>query len=110
MELNQLMTKIVGLRKQKLTTVLPHTETKLLRNINKGLPIDIQKRYDYLLKKKYDETLNDKEYQELLEITSYSENFNVQRLKNIMDLSKIRNKTFDELVEELELAPSINVT
>jgi len=109
MKLNQLMTKIVGLRKQKLTTVLPHTETKLLRNINKGLPIDIQKRYDYLLEKKNDETLNDKEYQELLEITSYSENFNARRLVYIVELAKIRNKTIDELISELELNRGLDV-
>jgi len=73
------------------------------------LPIDIQKRYDYLLEKKNDETLNDKEYQELLEITSYSENFNARRLVYIVELAKIRNKTIDELISELELNRGLDV-
>ncbi len=109
MELNSLMTKVAQLRKQKLPTVLSHLETDLLRKINEGLPDDVQKRYNYLLEKKENATLNDKEYKELLKITKYSENINVQRVENVIKIAKIKNKTYDEIIEELELKFTINV-
>lgn len=109
MELNSLMTKVAQLRKQKLPTVLSHLETDLLRKINEGFPDDVQKRYNYLLEKKENATLNDKEYKELLKITKYSENINVQRVENVIKIAKIKNKTYDEIIEELELKFTINV-
>jgi len=109
LELNQVMNKVMRLRKQKLPTVLSQVETELMRKINKGLPLDIQKRYDFLLTKKKAQELSDDEYVELLELTSFSEQFNVQRLERIVELSKIRNKPFDELILELGLKSDLNV-
>jgi hypothetical protein len=109
LELNQVMNKVMRLRKQKLPTVLSKVETELIRKINKGLPLDIQKRYDFLLIKKKAQELSNEEYAELLEITSFSEQFNVQRLESVVELSKIRNKPFDELILKLGLKSDLNV-
>jgi len=108
-ELDQVMKRLLGLRKQKLTTVLSQTETDLLIKINTPAPVEIQKRYDYLLKKRNNETLFDKEYQELLELTKYTETLNVQRLEYLLELSKLRNIPLDELIGQLELKPSLYV-
>ncbi len=108
-ELDQVMKRLLGLRKQKLTTVLSHTETDLLVKINTPAPVEIQKRYDYLLKKRNSETLSNNEYQELLELTKYTETLNVQRFEYLLELSKLRNIPLDELLAQLELKSSLYV-
>ncbi len=108
-ELDEMMNRIVSLRRQKLPTVLSQVETELLQKINAVLPPTIQKRYDFLLKKRRDETLNESEYQELLELTSYTENHTNQRLTYLLELAKVRNRTLDELVADLEMKPRFYV-
>lgn len=108
-ELDSVMKRVVRLRKQKTPTVLSTTETKLLRKINKGIPKEIQNRYDFLLKRKIAEELEEDEYDELLKFTSYMESLNVQRLENLLELAKFRNETLDSVIEQLELKTELYV-
>ncbi|MCB1191669.1 MAG: STAS/SEC14 domain-containing protein [Leptospiraceae bacterium] len=103
------MQQIIHLRKKKLSTVLSKNETMLFRKINKGAPKFIQKRYESLIKKKNEETLSQAEYEELLELTSYMESLQVERLENLIELAKFQNISLDELIDQLELKPKINV-
>lgn len=109
-ELDEMMNRIVSLRRQKLPTVLSQVETELLQKINAVLPPTIQKRYDFLLKKRREETLGESEYQELLELTSYTENHTNQRLTYLLGLAKVRNRTLDEIIADLEMKPRLYVT
>jgi hypothetical protein len=108
-ELEELMQQIIELRKQKLPTILTQTETELLRKINAGILPSLQKRYQVLFKKRQKETLTEVDYEELLALTSYIENHNVQRLSYIIELAKIRNTTVDEIIASLELKPRLYV-
>lgn len=108
-ELDQVIKRLIGLRRQRLTTVLSETESDLLRKINSLAPAEIQMRFDHLLEKRKKETLTDNEYEELLELTKYTENLNVQRLEYILELAKLRNITLDELILQLELKPQLDV-
>jgi hypothetical protein len=108
-ELEELMTQILRLRRQKLPTVLSQNETELLLKINTGLPSTIQKRYNFLVKKRQTETLNQTEYEELLELTAYTENHNTQRLKYLLELANLRNQTLDEIITVLEIKPRLYV-
>lgn len=108
-ELDLLMSRLIGLRRQKLPSVLTEIESTLLKKINTPIPVEIQKRYDLLLVKRDDHTLSDEEYSELLELTNYTEQHTVERLKLLMELSKVRNVSLDDLLDELELKPLINV-
>jgi hypothetical protein len=107
MELDELMTQILRLRRQKLPTVLTQSETELLQKINAGLPLAIQKRYDFLIKKRQSETLHDAEYEELLELTAYSENHNNQRLKHLLELASIRSQSLDDIIRDLGIKPRV---
>jgi len=69
----------------------------------------IQKRYNFLIKKRNNETLTDEEYQELLELTTYMENLGVKRLEYLLELAKLRNLSLDEIVEQLQLKPRLYV-
>lgn len=107
-ELEEVMEQIVGIRKKKMPNVLSHVETELLRKINKPISATIQKQYDILLQKRNNDTLNDLEYEELLDLTSYIENQNVKRLSYLIELAKFRNISLDELILQLELKPRID--
>ena len=108
-ELDELIGEIMQLRKQKLPNVLSTIETELLRKINAGVLPTIQKRYAILFKKRQKETLTDADYEELLALTSYIENHNVQRLSYIIELSQSRNTTVDDVIASLELKPRLYV-
>jgi|GEM_PF-1120400 len=109
LELDQVMNRILGLRREKMSSVLSNVESELLQKINLKIPFVIQKRYNFLQKRRNKEILNEKEYQELLELTVYIENFNVQRLQNLIELAKFRNVTLDEVIISLELKPILYV-
>ena len=108
-ELDQVMSNLLGLRRQKLPSVLSEFESSLLKKINKPIPSVIQKRYNSLLDKRDKNILSKDEYSELIELTNYTEQYGVQRLEYLVELSKLRNVTLEELIEELELNPVNNV-
>ncbi len=108
-ELDQVMQEVLILRRKKLPSVLTQNETELLKKINSGAPTVIQKRYDFLVKKRKNAILNDEEYQELLELTAYMENLGVKRLEYLLELAKLRNVSLDEIVEQLQLKPRLYV-
>ena len=99
------MLQIIDLRKSKLPGVLNGKETKLLQAINRGVPTEIKERYDVLIGKKEKEDLTEDDYQELIELTAYMENHNVQRLKSLVELAKLRNVSLDDIIAQLELKP-----
>jgi len=108
-DLDQVMKQVIGLRKQKLPGVLSQAEADLLKKINTPIPLEIQQRYNYLIDLRKQEKLTDDEYQELLELTTFTENLNVKRLENLLQLAKLRNISLDDLIEQLELKPQLNV-
>jgi len=108
-DLDQVMKQVIGLRKQKLPGVLSQVEADLLKRINTPPPFEIQQRYNYLIDLRKQEKLTDGEYQELLELTTFTENLNVKRLENLLQLAKLRNISLDDLIEQLELKPQLNV-
>jgi hypothetical protein len=108
-DLDQVMKQVIGLRKQKLPGVLSQAEADLLKKINTPIPLEIQQRYNYLIDLRKQEKLTDDEYQELLELTTFTENLNIKRLENLLQLAKLRNISLDDLIEQLELKPQLNV-
>ena len=108
-DLDQVMKQVIGLRKQKLPGVLSQVEADLLKRINTPPPFEIQQRYNYLIDLRKQEKLTDGEYQELLELTTFTENLNVKRLENLLQLARLRNISLDDLIEQLELKPQLNV-
>ncbi len=108
-ELDKVMAEILQLRKQKLPTILSRRETELLHFINMPPPTDIQERYDLLVEKSMMEKLTDPELLELQELTTYMENLSVKRLGYLIELAQVRSISLDELMEQLEIKPRLNV-
>jgi G3E family GTPase len=81
-------------------------EIRLIKKVNDSmLSDDEQKRFYELIEKRRDEIINEKELNELLNLTEKSEELNVKRLKYLVEIANIRNKTLREVMKELEIFP-----
>ena len=52
------------------------------------------------------ETIAEDEYNELMILSEESEGMDVERLKNLLELSQLRNVSLDKLMQQLGLTPS----
>jgi hypothetical protein len=75
-DLNQLLHQIVVLRARRKTIILPEEEAQLLLKINQGIPSDIRTSYQILREKREAETLDDKEYDSLIQLSNQIEQGN----------------------------------
>ena len=84
---------------------LTHTEAQLLIDINQSLADIPWPRYHLLVAKRQAETLTSEEQQELIALSDAIENANVQRMKYVAELARLRNTTVAALIEALGLKP-----
>ncbi len=75
-------------------------ESSLLIIVNKPLPKKMQTRFNVLNEKRKAETLSESERQELIKLTNKFEELNVNRLKALGALSKIRQVPIRQLMEK----------
>jgi hypothetical protein len=104
--LNQYITAIIrekiGLPKPK-TSVLTTDESRLFQIINKGFSTDFWTKLHGLDKKRKEMTLTELELEELINITDIMEAANVERIKALIELAKIRQTDLDTLMNQLGL-------
>ena len=81
-----------------------------MQKINTGLPNKLLKQYNILQEKRINENLTKKEHTGLLKLTEKIEEFDIERMKTLIELAKIRNITLNKLSEQLGLIHRINVT
>ncbi len=83
-------------------------ETDLLLKINEGLDSETQKRYLELSQKSVNHTLTADEHQEFLVLIEKTENQAVNRLKYLIELSKLWNTSVDNTMNRLQIStPSV---
>jgi hypothetical protein len=80
-------------------------ESDLLIKINRGVPVDLQRRYDELIAKRRAETLMPDEYDELLRLTDEIEKLDVERLECLIELARLRKTLLTNLMKELGIQP-----
>ncbi len=78
---------------------------ELLRNINRGMPDELQNRYRELIAIRHAETLTESEHTELLHLTNQIEKYDTERLKYLTELARIRKISLTELLDELGIEP-----
>ena len=66
---------------------------------------DEQKIYRALLRKFRSENITNEEHKQLIGLTDKLENLNVERLKCLIAIAKIRQKTLPEVMRELNIKP-----
>lgn len=103
-ELEVFFQKIAELVVQRKSPVLPSQEAELLVKINEpALSNEAQAEYTCLYKKLQLETINENEYEQLSQLMQKVEQKGVERLKYLIELSKLTNTTLVELMTELKI-------
>jgi hypothetical protein len=104
-DLNQLLHQIVVLRARRKTPILPEEEAQLLLKINQGIPTDLRTSYQILREKREAETLDDKEYDSLIQLSNQIEQIGAQRLEALAKLAQLRQVSLLDLMETLGIQP-----
>jgi hypothetical protein len=94
---------IVSLRVRREVSNKQKEEALLLEKINKSLPLKQIERFRMLNKKRLDETLTTSEYDELLVLLEKTEKLNVNRVKHLSALARLRNVPVRELMKQLDI-------
>ncbi|MFK7948474.1 MAG: hypothetical protein AB8G11_12860 [Saprospiraceae bacterium] len=103
-ELEEFIHKI-QLLKNKKATKIASKEAELIKIIQRNFTEVEQKHFDELVQKRQAYTITDEELVELIEMTDYSEQLSVERVKALAKLSELTNKSVDELMIELNVRP-----
>lgn len=90
------------------TKAVSKREALLLQKIDLAIPIETWERYHILRAKRQEETINQLEIEEYAAINQQIEAANVKRLASLIELSKIRKISLDELINQLGLTTKYN--
>ena len=104
-QLEMFTAQVNALRARRVAPVLSAPEAELLMHINKGVPPDIQNRYDVLIARRRAGTLTPTEHDELLSLTKQVEQIDARRLELLAELSQLRKVPLNALIEQLGLKP-----
>ncbi len=89
--------------------VLSKEESRLMMEINLGLPEATWLRYRELNQKRRDEIITEEELTELRSLNDVIECDHVRRLELVAELAKLRGTTLDALMKEMGLWRTIDV-
>jgi hypothetical protein len=95
---------------KKLRRTLPENqankEIRLIKKVNEAALSDVERmRFNELIEKRRNENISENELDELIALTEKSEALNVRRLKCLVEIANIRNKSLREVMKELEIFP-----
>jgi len=100
-EFERFATEIITLRARRNATSLPRDEARLLLKINQGLSPKVRARLDVLVPKRISGKLDEKELAELKRLTERAEKVELQRVKNLMTLARIRKMKLSDVMKEV---------
>lgn len=87
------------------TPHLIERESDLLQQINAGLPTETWQRYHELIAKRRAETLTFEEQATLIEISDQIEQLNAKRIKDLVELARLRKISLTTLMQKLGIEP-----
>lgn len=83
-------------------------ERSLLQKINLGIPVSTWKRYNYLKSLRDNEQLDPEEHTELIRISDQIEEANAERMKSLIELSKLKQVPLKDLMSSLGIKAGSN--
>ena len=90
-----------ALRASRRAAGLSQEETLLLRQINRGLPARVQRRFDELSARRRDVTLSVEEQREFLQLVNRIEKADARRVEWLGELAVLRGQPLREVMQEL---------
>ena len=106
--LDAFIANILSLRIQRETPDKQKEEAILLKKINKSLSIEQIERFKALNQKRIEDNISEQEYSELLILLEKVEKLNVNRLKYLTTLARLRDVSVRELMIQLGISKTIN--
>ena len=100
-ELEAFFNKVGTMLAHRKTPHLTEREYQLLKEINKGLSPEHSRKYLKLIEKFQARTIEEQEQKELLRMSDEIEQAGVRRLEYLVELSKLRGVSLQELMNQL---------
>jgi len=100
-EFDAFLEEAVSVRASSRAATLSRRETVLIKRINAGLPLTLQKRYAQLLGRRRRRDLTPEEQRELLKLTHDAESRDADRAAALVDLAKLRRVPVRVLMKQL---------
>lgn len=107
-ELSDLLTDLLTLRARRHAPILSHEETELFQQINQWLTSEEQQQRASLQQSLEDESLNEVEHQQLIQLNEKAEWLNAQRVEALARLAMLRQTTLPQLIHDLGLEPAVD--
>ena len=104
-ELERFVSQVIALQARHKAPSLPKGEADLLLKINRGLPANVQARYEALVARRKAETLTGDEHNELLRLTDQVEQLEAERMRSLATLARLRQTSLTALMEALGIQP-----
>jgi len=80
-------------------------ETELLKKVDLDLVGEDKRRYEELREYRREGSMTDEQHEELLRLSDKKEKLNLERMRALVELSKIRAMPVDELMKSLQVFP-----
>ncbi len=104
---------------QEISQVLPQLDTaqlnqlrqeiELLQKINESVSSEIQEEYATLLQKRQAGNLTETEHERLINLSDEFEKYRTQQLRYLIQYAQLKNKSLDEVLQELNIKSSTYV-
>jgi hypothetical protein len=106
LDLDRLVERILILKAKRKAPALPESETELLQQIDRGIPTELHQQYRDLVAKRDAQTLTDKEYELLLELSDRIELLAAERTGLLVKLAQLRQVPLMQLIDDLGIQTS----
>lgn len=107
-EFDAFLEKALSVRARPKPTTLSAKETHLITRINRGLPVELCKRYAQLTRRRKRRNLGAAEHHELLKLTHEVESRDAERATALLELAKLRRLPLRVLMKQMGIeAPPI---
>jgi hypothetical protein len=99
--LDQLLQQVSLMRARRKAPLLSPQESRLLQQINQGLPDDLDRRSQALREKSQNGTITPVESTEFGQVNGLIENLAAKRIEALIKLSELRQVPFTQLLDDL---------
>jgi len=100
-EFDAFLEQALSLRRGHKAATLSARESRLIKQINRGLAQDVSSRYAHLIQKRKKKTLTETEHTELLQLTHEVESRDAARAAALLELAKLRRVPIRVLMKQM---------
>lgn len=104
-DLEKFVEQVASILAQRKAARLHQSESALLKQIDQSIPDVAQQRYVELSAKLRDQTITPDEHQEFLALIDIVEQADADRLQHLVELSRLRQVSLNDLMNHLGIHP-----